>query len=196
MSTIPCSGVVLAAGRSSRMGRDKALLEINGVPLWRRQRDVLAAAGVAEIFLSARPEQTWTRHATGFAGVIHDALPDGGPIVGLTAALERATHSLVAVVAIDLPHIEAAWFEQLRAAASPTAGAVGRLGERFEPLAAIYPASFKWTAWEALAKGEFSLQRLIAHGVASAALHVREITTDEARQFANWNSPSDVDAQA
>ena len=38
------SAIVLAAGRSTRMGRDKALLEVEGVPLWQRQRQVLVAA--------------------------------------------------------------------------------------------------------------------------------------------------------
>lgn len=193
MTLTPCSGVVLAAGRSSRMGRDKALIEVDGVPLWRRQRDVLIAAGVTEIFLSARPEQTWTRQVDGFAGVIHDALPDGGPIVGVTAALERATQPLVAVLAIDLPHLTSAWFEELRARASATAGVVGRRGEWFEPLAAVYPTAFKWTAWEALARGEFALQQLVAQGVTTSALQVREISAVDAGQFANWNEPSDVE---
>ena len=53
------SAVLLAAGRSTRMGIDKALIEVSGRPLWSRQRDVLADAGAAEIFLSARPEQRW-----------------------------------------------------------------------------------------------------------------------------------------
>ena len=49
------------------MGRDKALLACDGAPLWRRQRDLLAQAGAAEILLSARPEQTWAAGAAGFA---------------------------------------------------------------------------------------------------------------------------------
>jgi molybdenum cofactor guanylyltransferase len=178
------------------MGRDKALLEIDGVPLWRRQRDVLAAAGITEIFLSARPEQTWTRGVQGFAGVIHDALPDGGPIVGLTAALERATQPLVAVIAIDLPQLTSTWFDELRSRTSPTLGIVGRHDGHFEPLAAVYPTDFKWTAWEALAKGEFALQRLVSQGVTTGALQVREISAAEARQFTNWNSPSDLEPHA
>src|SRR4051812_22899580 len=131
----PFSAVVLAAGHSTRMGRDKALLEIDGQPLWRRQRDILAEAGAAEIFLSARPEQSWTRDAKGFTALIHDALPNCGPLVGITAAVERATHPLVAVLAIDLPNITPSWFRNLLATSTTTVGAVGRSGERYEPLA-------------------------------------------------------------
>src|SRR5262245_39904348 len=99
------SAVLLSAGHSTRMGRDKALLELDGVPLWERQRALLAAVGAAEIFLSARPEQVWVRDARGFTAVVHDTLPNCGPIAGITAALERASHPHLAVLAIDLPRM-------------------------------------------------------------------------------------------
>src|SRR4051812_7329223 len=100
--SVSFSAVVLAAGRSTRMGRDKASLEVDGVPLWRRQRDLLAAAGASEIFLSVRPDQIWARDALasgGFAAELHDAMPSAGPLSGFTAALERTTHSHLAVLA-------------------------------------------------------------------------------------------------
>jgi len=183
---------VLAAGRSSRMGRDKALVEVEGVPLWRRQQAVLAAAGAAEILLSARPEQAWTRQAAGFAGVVHDAMPDCGPLVGATAALERATHSWLAVLAIDLPALPAAWFAAGLAGCAPGVGAIGRRDGRYEPLAAIYPREFKWLAWEALARGEYAFQAVAARAVTAGLLRVREIDATEAAWFANWNSPADL----
>ena len=182
------SAVVLAAGRSTRMGRDKALLDVAGVPLWRRQRDLLAAAGAAEIFLSARPEQDWARSASGFAAVLHDALPESGPLVGLTAALERAAHPWLAVLAIDLPAMTAAWFEQLLGECTPGVGAVGRRGELFEPLAAIYPRELKWLAWEAIARDQYALQPLLRTAVEQGLLRVRELTPAETRVFVNWNS--------
>jgi len=184
------SAIVLAAGRSTRMGRDKALLEIEGVPLWQRQRDVLVAAGFAEVFLSARPEQSWTRRATGFAGVVHDAMPECGPLVGATAGLERANHPWLAVLAIDLPAMVPGWFRALRADCAPGVGVIGCRDGFFEPLAAIYPREFKWLAWEALARGEYAFQRLAAHAVNQGLLRVREIRPEEAGWFANWNAPA------
>ncbi|MBS0630627.1 MAG: molybdenum cofactor guanylyltransferase [Verrucomicrobia bacterium] len=185
----PFSAVLLAAGRSTRMGRDKALLEADGAPLWRRQRDVLAQAGAAEIFLSVRLEQEWAERAAGFAGRLYDALAFGGPMVGITAALERSEHPHVAVLAIDLPRLPAAWFGTLLAECTPTAGCVGRRGEFFEPLAAVYPRELKWPAWEALGRGEYALQRLLAQAVAGGLLRVREISEAEAPWFENWNTP-------
>ena len=46
-------GYVLAGGRSSRMGRDKALIPVDGVPLAARIADVLAAAGL-DVYLIRR----------------------------------------------------------------------------------------------------------------------------------------------
>jgi molybdopterin-guanine dinucleotide biosynthesis protein A len=182
-------GVVLAAGRSTRMGRDKALLGVDGIPLWQRQRDVLAGAGAAEIFLSARPDQEWVRHAVGFTAVLHDAQPNCGPMVGIAAALERTVCGHVAVLAIDLPAMKPEWFAELFACCPPGVGIVGRRGEFFEPLAAIYPSELKWRAWEALARSDYSLQRLIAAGVEQDLLRVREIGANEQVWFTNWNLP-------
>jgi molybdopterin-guanine dinucleotide biosynthesis protein A len=210
----PFSAVLLAAGRSTRMGRDKALLEIEHggrrVPLWQHQHGVLARAGAAEIFLSARPEQEWVACAAtaGFTAVLHDALSVGGPMVGITAALERASHPHVAVLAIDLPRMEPAWFASLLAECAPGVGCVGRRGRVgedkgagsgqaaaggenfFEPLAAIYPHALKWLAWEALVRGEFSLQRLLTAAVAEGLMRVHEIGADETAMFENWNEPA------
>jgi molybdenum cofactor guanylyltransferase len=183
------SAVVLAAGRSTRMGREKALLEVEGTPLWQRQRDVLANVGAAEIFLSARPDQAWARASKGFAAVIHDAMPGCGPMVGITGAVERSMHSLVAVLAVDLPAMTPSWFQSLLASSTAECGVVGRRGEFFEPLAAIYPRTCRWLLWEALARGEYSLQRLVATAVGEGLLRMREIKSEEEGLFANWNEP-------
>jgi molybdenum cofactor guanylyltransferase len=184
------SAVLLAAGRSTRMGRDKALLDVAGIPLWRRQRDVLATAGATEIFLSARPEQDWARHAEEFSAVLHDALPECGPLVGITAALERSAHPWLAVLAIDLPAMTAGWFAEILNECTPGVGVVGRRGEVFEPLAAIYPRKLIWSAWDALARDRYAMQPLIRVAVEQGLLRVREISAEHATLFANWNEPS------
>ncbi len=186
----PFSAVLLAAGRSVRMGRDKALLEADNAPLWNRQRDVLAAAGAAEILLSARPDQAWVPRVAGFSAVVYDAMPGCGPLVGVTAALERAAHPWLAVLAIDLPALSAGWFAELAAHCAPGVGVVGRREGWFEPLAALYPREFRFLAWEAMVRQEFSLQRLLHQAVAGGLMRIREIAPEEAPLFANWNEPA------
>lgn len=172
------------------MGRDKALLAIDGTTLWRRQRAVLMTAGAAEIFLSARADQSWVQEAaTEFARVVTDPVPDAGPLAGIVAALEPAAAPHLAVLAIDLPRMEAAWFGELAARCAPGVGAVGRRGEFFEPLAAIYPREILRFARAALARREFSLQRLLATATEAGLMRVVEISAGDAPLFQNWNEP-------
>ncbi|MCF7688314.1 MAG: NTP transferase domain-containing protein, partial [Cephaloticoccus sp.] len=140
--------------------------------------------GVAKIQLSVRPEQNWVP-----AGipVVHDAQVDAGPLAGLAAAMAAMTSTHLLVLAVDLPHMEGAWFSGLMKLCSPGVGAVGRHEGYFEPLAAIYPRELLVAAEATLAGGDRSLQRFIV-GAGDAMRH-HEITSAEAPWFANWNEP-------
>lgn len=185
--------VVLAAGHSIRMRRDKALLELEGRPMWQRQRDLLARAGAAELWLSARSDQPWAETAEGFTGLVRDASLDTGPLGGIAAALERTAQGHLAVLAVDLPRMEARWFERLAAECTPGCGVAGRSGKFFEPLAAIYPRELAPLAQAALEDRVLSLQKLIAAGVAAGLMRAREIEPADAAFFANWNEPGALD---
>lgn len=188
MSAPPAfAAVLLAAGRSVRMGRDKALLPAAGRLLWQRQVEVLRTAGTREICFSVRPEQTWVPAG---ATVVRDAVPGAGPLAGIVAALAVCREPHLAVLAVDLPRMEAAWFKQLLARCAPGIGAVGRRDGFYEPLAAIYPRELLPAAETALARGEYSLQHLIA--AAGERMISVEISAAEAARFANWNEPSEA----
>lgn len=169
------------------MGADKALLEVDGAPMWKRQRAVLAAAGAAEFMLSARPEHEWAYRADGFTALLHDAYPDCGPIMGVTAGLERAAYGHVAVLAVDLPDMPAEWFSRLLSRCESKVGAVGRRGKFFEPLAAIYPVEMKWLAWDTIAADNYSLQALLTAAEKAGLVRVHDITDEEAPWFRNRN---------
>lgn len=176
------SAVLLAAGRSSRMGTDKALLSSQGRTLWQRQVEVLRAAGAREIFLSARPEQEWVPRNM---MVVRDAVPDAGPLAGIAAALAICSEGHLAVLAVDLPKMHPAWFAQLLANCAPGIGVVGRRNGFYEPLAAIYPRELLPAAEAALARGEFALQGFIT--AAGSSIVPVEITPAETAWFENWN---------
>ena len=184
----PLSGVLLVAGRSSRMGRDKALLTLKGRRLWRRQRDVLRLAGAEELLLSARPDQAWARRADVCDLVVTDSVPGLGPLAGIVAALEHAAHDHLMVLAIDLPRLPVPWFRKLIADCGPDTGAVGIRAGRFEPLAAIYPRRLLLLARAALARGDLALQPLVNEAVTAGLLHARPITAAETQWFENWNT--------
>lgn len=188
------SAVLLAGGRSSRMGRDKAeILLPDGRPLWRRQLDdVLRPLGPREIFLSGPPR----------AGVPVDVrvLPDAtaglGPLSGIAAALGEAKAPLVIVLAVDLPAMTASFFREhlLPACSSENLGAVGFSGADgfFEPLAAVYPGSAHGLAVECLRGTDRSLQSFVRTAVSAGLVTPVALSPGAAVQFVNWNCPEDV----
>jgi len=105
-------GVVLAGGRSRRMGRDKALLRLDdGHTLLERTVHVLRMAGLDDVLLSiSSPERALALRETVPAAaalpVVADDVPGRGPLGGLAAALRARPGSAVLLVACDLPHLD------------------------------------------------------------------------------------------
>jgi molybdenum cofactor guanylyltransferase len=149
-------GAVLAGGDSRRMGSDKAEIPLNGEPLWRRQIRVLRDAGAERVMLVRKPGQP----APGDVAVRRDRASGAGPMAGLHAALIAASAPWVAVLAVDMPGIDAAWFRRLRGFCRPGAGAMVRHARACEPLAAIYPAEAIVEITARLGRRDLSLQRL------------------------------------
>jgi molybdopterin-guanine dinucleotide biosynthesis protein A/MOSC domain-containing protein YiiM len=186
-------GAVLAGGESRRMGTDKALLEFDGLPLWRRQQRVLAAAGMDDVVLVRRPGQSDL--ATGLP-LCRDRFTGAGPIAGLHAAL---TWNLacpepaegLAALAVDMPGIDAGWFTWLRRHCRPGGGAVARHAGGFEPLAAIYPSAALPVIEERIRSAHYSLQGLVAALAAAGLMCVVSLPEADRRRVANWNSPAD-----
>ncbi len=99
------AGFVLAGGRSSRMGADKALELLGGRALISRALELLREAGLsASIAGAASPLEA-------FAPVIHDGQPGNGPLGGICAALAVITASTSAdwavFLSVDLPLLPA-----------------------------------------------------------------------------------------
>lgn len=92
-------GVILAGGASTRMGRDKAFVELGGRALVDHVSEALSLV-CREVVVAGRPD--------GIAGLtgIADTVPERrGPLAGVTAALEYAGTGEVLVVAVDQPWI-------------------------------------------------------------------------------------------
>ena len=103
---LPCIGVVLAGGRSSRMGRDKALLGWRGRPLLEHQLDVLREAGADEVRVSGSRED--------YAGIA-DAVPQAGPLGGLAGIAQALAGDVeLLVIPVDMPLLQPALLRRLR----------------------------------------------------------------------------------
>lgn len=126
------TGVVLAGGRSRRMGADKALLEVEGVALVDGVAAVLGEV-CDEVLIASGDGMRLAR-----PGEIADAVPDAGPLGGLLAAIRAATHPLLAVVAVDMPHANAAVLKALAEELGEADAAVPVVDGRAHPLHAVY----------------------------------------------------------
>jgi molybdenum cofactor guanylyltransferase len=90
-------GFVLAGGQSSRMGRDKAFVELAGKPLMEWALEGLRGAGLTARIAGARTD------LSAFAPVIADAWLDVGPLGGVCSALRQAERDWVVFVTVDQP---------------------------------------------------------------------------------------------
>ena len=188
------TGVLLAGGRSRRMGRNKALLDVDGEPLWRRQVRVLRGSGVDAVAVVLRPGQELLPGlGEAEVRVLRDLQPEAGPLAGLHAALmafPQTRHFFL--LAVDLPRIEAGWFRWLQGFCDRGTGAIVQHDGGYEPLAAIYPAGALPAVADHLARGEFSLQRLTGELVREGRLRSLPPPAGRLDWLANWNEPGDV----
>lgn len=92
----PWTGVVLAGGRSSRMGTDKARLLWHGTPLLLHMQNLLAEAGASQVIVSGD-----------YPGVcsIPDVVIELGPLGGLASVTDVLSDGLLIVVPVDMPLI-------------------------------------------------------------------------------------------
>jgi molybdopterin-guanine dinucleotide biosynthesis protein A len=98
---------VLAGGQSSRMGRDKALVELAGQPLIAHALGVLRGAGLEPKIAGARTD------LQSYAPVIADTAQDRGPLAGICAALASTSWERTVFLSVDLPLIPSSLIEFL-----------------------------------------------------------------------------------
>jgi len=170
------AGYVLVGGRSSRMGRDKAMLPFRGATLaqW-IAKQVAEAAGSAMLVGNA---------STGIA----DLYPSEGPVGGILTALAHSDADWNLIVACDMPQADAPFLRRLLdAARERDADALLPRGPSgmLEPLCAVYHRRVREVMAARFAEGERKVTACLA-GVAVAELEVAEVA-----QFQNVNTPED-----
>ena len=126
--------------------------------------------------------------------IIADAAPDAGPLGGLVAALRRCKNTRLLVLAVDLPNMTSEFLKQLLTICPDNGGVVPKTGERFEPLAAIYPARCLALAESCLNAGEYSLQQLVRRATDAGLMTTREMANAELSLFFNLNTLADLAA--
>ncbi len=177
------AGFVLVGGKSTRMGRDKAMLPFHGRTLVEHvAATVEAAAG--SVTLVGAPD---IYEGFGYR-VVPDRYPDSGPAAGIHAALLASAADWNLVVACDMPAITAGFLGTLLDAAEASQGdclvPVSPSGLR-EPLCAAYHRRALPGVTRAIEHGEREMMRLLD------GLHPTYWPVSDARWFENLNTPAD-----
>src|SRR5207244_4181694 len=151
------SAFVLAGGRSTRMGRDKALLEFRGRTLLQH-----ALATARALDPGARIVGGGNGYAD-LAPVLADEISGQGPLAGIHAALRASTTELNVLLAVDTPFITAEVLRYFagRAAGSAALAVVPLIGERLHPLVGAYRRDFADAAEAALRAGKNKIEPVI-----------------------------------
>jgi molybdenum cofactor guanylyltransferase len=184
------SAVLLAGGESRRMGQDKATLIFHGKPLWQIQLDLLCKLEPEEMFVSARSDPAWRPSGVQF---VSDEPPSRGPLSGLSATLPQIRTDHLLALAVDMPLMSENYLRLLCERIEPGRGVLPIIGDRAEPLGAIYPkgAGIDFTA--ALSGSDFSLQSLTKKLVEAGKLNVFNVLKEEGKFFRNFNDFSDFE---
>ncbi len=140
MPTRALHALVLAGGRSRRLGRDKAGLEIDGKPQLERTVELLDAL-VERVWVSVRADQPGDALRDRYPQIV-DREEDAGPVGGILAALESDRNADWLVVAVDLPRLDRETVEVLLDAepAGPFTAYRSTSDGLPEPLCAVYRA--------------------------------------------------------
>ena len=189
--SVSFSAVLLAGGTSSRMGRDKAFIEIDGVPLWQRQLQILRQLEPHEMFIAGPAHADWIDACD---AIVPDARDGVGPLAALVASLRRCSTPLLLTLAVDLPGMTTDYLRDLLTSCSDGIGLIPRLAGRFEPLAAVYPVSALPLAESCMQSRDYSLQRFAARCVSEGFARVKQIELSEEPFFLNMNTPEDLAA--
>jgi molybdopterin-guanine dinucleotide biosynthesis protein A len=183
------SAVLLAGGKSLRMGRDKAFLEIEGQPLWRRQIETLRALSPEHLMISGPPREAWREFE-----IVADVIAGAGPLAGVAMALRKCPSPRLVVLAVDLPAMTADFLRSLLARCSDDQGVVPRSSRGLEPLAAVYPGPCAALAVASLLSRDFSMESFVHRALREKLMRERTISPLEEHLFANFNTPADYES--
>jgi molybdenum cofactor guanylyltransferase len=190
MSVLGC----LFAGGSGRRfgGQDKALIELSGIPLWKRTTDRVAPM-IDALVVTGRREPDWISEVPGLK-FVQDFRIEGnsiGPAGGLLAALEHGVRqngrdSFVLTIPVDAPFFPTDMLERLSSGRGTRCAAVADSAGRLQPTFGLWSCALAPDVRAFIEQGEFALHAIANH---VDAAKVRFEGGDTA--FLNINTPED-----
>ncbi|WP_435319465.1 molybdenum cofactor guanylyltransferase [Haloarchaeobius sp. TZWSO28] len=190
--------IVLAGGHSTRFGApDKALAELDGVPLVRHVVDRLEEV-VDEVVVPCRePQVAGIRRALAGAAVetsvVADDVPERGPVGGLLTGLRASDAPVVAVTGCDMPRLDPDFVGSLFAEMAGETGVVPEFGGRRQPLCAVYRTTVaSAVCLRALGAGVQCLRDVVSRLDPTVVDEETVRARTDAATFENVNSQADL----
>jgi molybdopterin-guanine dinucleotide biosynthesis protein A len=189
---------VLAGGKSSRMGRDKAFIELAGRTLLERALSTVAALTKKVRIVGMNPRLARFAAESGIR-LVEDRFSERGPLAGIHAALRSSPTELNFVLAVDVPFVTPACAQFLvtTAAANQALATVPNAAGGIHPTSAVYRHAFADHAELALTAGRNKIGALLDQ------LPVVYVGEDELLRagfapdvFDNLNTPADLEHAA
>ena len=175
------TAVVLAGGKSSRMGCDKAMLSIDGVPMITRIVRQLERSFAEVLVCGGARDYAFLGHRA-----IPDRVPGRGPLMALASALEASSHDLNLVAPCDVPDLPADLIARLvREARDADAAVPVTQDGHLEPLLAVYRKAMAPAARAALERGERKVVSMYG------SCRIRRIPLDGGVELRNLNTMAD-----
>ncbi|WP_103864132.1 molybdenum cofactor guanylyltransferase [Aquimarina sp. I32.4] len=163
------TGIILAGGRSSRMGSEKGLVLFKEKPFIQHCIDALQPL-VDQIFIVSNN----TNYDTFEAIRIEDIIPDSGPIAGLHTGLSHTTTINNLVISCDVPMLTTSFLEKLLPYTNKDYDIVQfKAQEKTIPLIALYKKQCVDQCFKLLSSGEKRLRKLVT------SLHTKTITVSK-----------------
>lgn len=183
------TSVVLAGGKSTRLGRDKALERIGVCPLIQLVIDRLSALGNEIIVVTSHAD---TLPELGVRKVA-DIYPDKGPLGGIYTGLKAAATRYCVVVGCDMPLLNVALLRHLIDASPGFDVVLPRVDGNVEPLHAVYSRDCLEVIERALQENRLQIQSFF-HEVKVRYVENAELSRFDPQHtsFFNVNSESDL----
>lgn len=185
------SVAIMAGGKSSRMGRDKSFVLVEGRPLIERIVEKVTGLGDELILVTNKPEE----YAYLGLPMFGDIYPDQGSLGGIYTGLYYASYPHVLVVACDMPWLNRPLLEYMLSLRGTADVVVPRWEEYPEPLHAVYSKDCLAAVEERLKAGKLKITGFYE----SVRVHYLDRATiaqfdPEGRSFANLNTPEELAA--
>jgi molybdopterin-guanine dinucleotide biosynthesis protein A len=188
---------ILAGGKSTRMGADKAFVMLGG----RNTDGSTLLARALDVARSVTDDVRIVGDASKFASfvpVVEDIFRDCGPLGGIHAALRASRTEMNVILAVDLPFVPPALIEYLVKRARECASAtvtVAQAGGGWQPLCAVYRREFADAAEQALRAGRYRIDALFK-AARTQVIGEEELAAGgfSSKMFRNLNTREELEA--